>query len=217
MLTLNANGLYCELGNFYIDPIRPVETAIITHGHADHARWGMETYIATPPTCDIMKIRLGPDIQTIAYPFDQPFEHNGVRITLIPAGHILGSAQVKIETHSQTAIVTGDFKTEADPTVEVFRPTPCDLFVMETTFGLPIYHWPSPASVLESIHSFWKANQSEGIATVLYAYSLGKAQRLVNGLDPTVGPIAVHPAVKKMNDIYLSYKRLSNDPPVAKQ
>ncbi|MEK9726995.1 MAG: ligase-associated DNA damage response exonuclease [Candidatus Margulisiibacteriota bacterium] len=213
MLSLNHNGLYCDAGNFYIDPIRNVDCAVITHGHADHARWGMGTYVATPETCDIMRVRLGQDINTISLKYHQAYSFNSIQVTLIPAGHILGSAQVVIDDGSQRAIVTGDFKTDHDPTLDDIYYESCDLLVMETTFALPIYHWPHIASVFESIHSFWNQNQSDGYHTVLYAYSLGKAQRLLAGLDSDLGPIAVHGAVSKMNDIYAKYNRLVTLPP----
>ena len=213
MLSINENGLYCKKGNFYIDPFRSVENAVITHGHADHAKWGMEHYFATPATCDIMNVRLGSDYQYSRFNYDTPFQLGDVEITFIPAGHILGSAQVIINDGKQTAIVTGDFKTTPDPTVDQFKFLTCDLLVMETTFALPIYHWPDPKNVFLDIHKFWKQNQIKGHHSVLYAYSLGKAQRLVNGLDSSQGPIAVHPAVDKMNQIYKNYNKLDYLPP----
>ena len=214
MLQVTSNGLYCVPGDFYIDPYRSVPTAVITHGHADHARWGMGHYISTPMTADIMRIRIGKDISVTAHEYHAPFDLNGVRVTLIPAGHILGSAQVVLEHNNQRSIITGDFKTDDDPTVHPFEAMPCDLLVMETTFALPIYHWPSATDVMADIHAFWQQNQVAGEHTVLYAYSLGKAQRLVAGLDSTVGPVAVHRAVDNMNQVYKQYGFLDNLPPV---
>lgn len=214
MLSVTPNGLYCKEGDFYIDPYHPVDTAIITHGHADHARWGMNHYIATPITCDIMKIRLGKEIHTIPQPYHSPFKLGNATLQFLPAGHILGSAQVLIECNNQRAIITGDFKIDPDPTVDSFETTSADILVMETTFGLPIYHWPDPKTIFNDIHLFWKRNQSEKKATVLYAYSLGKAQRLIAGLDPSQGPIAVHSAIDKMNQIYKNDNKLLNTPPV---
>ena len=217
MLTPTPNGLYSPDGDFYIDPVRPVKQAIITHGHADHARWGMGHYIATPETCDIMTVRLGKDISTTRLPYNKPISLRKTTVQLVPAGHILGSAQVVIDSPSGRAVVTGDFKVDEDSTVDSFEPVPCDLLVMETTFALPIYNWPSITDVLADIHAFWRKNQAEGVHTVLYAYSLGKAQRLLAGLDQTQGPIAVHSAVANMNDIYVKNKRLLSSFPVFKK
>ncbi len=213
MLSLTPSGIYCKDGDFYIDPIRSVPQAIITHGHADHARWGMDTYVATPATCDIMLARLGQTIQTVPMSYHEPKTFGNVQVTLIPAGHILGSAQILIDNGHDRAIVTGDFKTESDPTVDDIQYEPCNLLVMETTFALPIYHWPNAAQVFHQIHAFWQQNQRSGQHTVLYAYSLGKAQRLLAGIDGDIGPMAVHGAVANMNDIYVQYGRLENAPP----
>ena len=210
MLTFRPEGLYCESGDIYIDPIRPVQTAIITHGHADHARWGMAHYIATPETCEIMKKRIGETISITPLPVYQPYQIGDVTITFIPAGHILGSAQVLIDNGSERALITGDFNTIPDPTVADFDTVSADLLVMETTFALPIYQWPSTEDVFSDIHSFWASNASDGYHTVLYAYSLGKAQRLLHHLDASQGPIAVHGAVANMNKIYQSYDRLKS-------
>ena len=214
MLTLTRNGIYCKKGNFYIDPIRPIKNAIITHGHADHARWGMEKYYATPATCAIMKIRLGKDITCHELNFHDEIKLGKVKIKLIPAGHILGSAQVVIEDESKKAIITGDFKTDPDATVESFETEPCDLLVMETTFALPIYNWIESKEIFSSIHEFWQTNQKKGYHTVLYAYSLGKAQRILNSLNQEQGPIAIHSAIEKMNQIYVNKKRLERNFPV---
>ena len=213
MLSLTPNGIYCNDGDFYIDPIRPVKRAIITHGHADHARWGMAMYIATPVTCEIMLTRLGKKIETVSVPYHEPVNYGNVQVTFIPAGHILGSAQVLIDNGKERAIVTGDFKTDSDPTVDDIQYAPSDLLVMETTFALPIYHWPDTQHVFNDIHAFWKQNQASGQHTVLYAYSLGKAQRLLAGIDGSIGPVAVHGAVANMNDIYVRHSRLSFAPP----
>ena len=213
MLSLTRKGLFCKAGGFYIDPMGKVDCAVITHGHADHARWGMGHYIATPETCDIMSVRLGQAIETLPLSYHTPHVFKDVQVTLIPAGHILGSAQVVVDDGTSRAIVTGDFKTDSDSTLDDIDYEQSDLLVMETTFALPIYHWPSIDSVFDEIHAFWRRNQADGYHTVLYAYSLGKAQRLLAGLDSTLGPLAVHGAVSKMNAIYAKYKRLSTLPP----
>jgi putative mRNA 3-end processing factor len=214
MLSLTRKGLYCKAGGFYIDPVGKVDCAVITHGHADHARWGMDHYIATPETCDIMSVRLGHHIETMPLNYYTPHQFKDVQVTLIPAGHILGSAQVVVDDGTSRAIVTGDFKTDSDSTLDDIDYQQSDLLVMETTFALPIYHWPSIASVFDQIHAFWRQNQSDGYNTVLYAYSLGKAQRVLAGLDTRIGPMAVHGAVSKMNNIYAKYNRLTTLPPI---
>ena len=154
MLSLTRKGLYCKSGGFYIDPVAKVDCAVITHGHADHARWGMGQYIATPETCEIIRVRLGSEISISPINYHQPYQIGDVQITLIPAGHILGSAQIVVDDGKSRAIVTGDFKTDSDPTLETISYQTCDLLVMETTFALPIYHWPSIDDVFGSIHSF---------------------------------------------------------------
>ena len=206
-------GLYCRPGDFYVDPWRPVERAVITHGHADHARYGLQNYIATPATAAIMKKRLGQAIQLDAKEYHKVFQIGRVTCYFIPAGHILGSAQVVIECEGKRAIVTGDYKLSPDNTVDAFEHLECDLLVTESTFALPCFKWPSEEHVFAEIHAFWQENQAKGLHTVLYAYSLGKAQRLLAGLDHHQGPIAVHGAVDEMNQIYKSFGKLELLPP----
>ena len=212
LLQVTKNGLYCEQGDFYIDPLYPVKHAVITHGHADHARFGMGHYISTPETADIIKKRIGENITISEYAFKKIKSFNGINLYFIPAGHILGSAQVVIESNNERAIITGDFKLSTDATVDSFEHLTCDLLVMETTFALPCYHWDCQKKGFKDIEAFWKENQKKGKNTVLYAYSLGKAQRLLAGLNSNIGPIAVHGAVELMNKIYKKHKRLKKLP-----
>lgn len=212
-LVLKEAGLYCKPGDFYVDPWRPVQNAVITHGHADHARYGMQAYTATLATAAIMKKRIGKDIPVEAKDYHEVFKIGDVKCYFIPAGHILGSAQLVIEYRGQRAIITGDYKLSPDDTVDAFEHIQCDLLVTESTFALPCFKWPSQASVFKEIHSFWQANQEKGLHSVLYAYSLGKAQRILAGLNTQQGPIAVHGAVDEMNQIYQSFGKLDVLPP----
>jgi len=196
-------GLFCPAGGFHIDPWSPVERAVVTHAHADHAAAGCRSYLASPPTASLLRRRLG-DISIQPLDFGESLEIGDVCVSLHPAGHILGSAQVRIEPASggPVWVVTGDFKTRFDETCEVFEPLQAGGLILESTFGLPIYRWPDEAEVFADINAWWRANQSEGRTTVLLAYSLGKAQRVLAGLDPAIGPIGAHGAVMTMTEIY---------------
>lgn len=200
LLQLTESGLYCPAGDFYIDPWKPVERAIITHGHSDHCRWGMERYLTAEPGLQVLRTRLGNDAKIDTVPYGEKLTVNGVKVSLHPAGHLLGSAQVRIED-GQTWVVTGDYKTEHDPTCAPFELQKCHGFVTESTFGLPIYRWKPDREVFDGIDAWWAANQAEGKCSVLTGYSLGKAQRLLAGVGQ-LGPIVVHGAIARMNEAY---------------
>jgi putative mRNA 3-end processing factor len=202
LLTLTEFGLHCPAGDFYIDPWRPVRQAIITHAHSDHARSGSRRYLSSPPNADFLKLRLGPtiDLQTLA--FGETLRVKDARVSLHPAGHIRGSCQVRIEHQGRVAVVTGDFKREADPTCEPFEPVPCDLLVTESTFGLPVFHWREAATVIAEIEAWWRRNQAQGRTSVLFAYALGKAQRLLASIDDSIGPIFLHGALVNPTELY---------------
>lgn len=202
LLRLNDNGLYCEIGDFYVDPWRPVGRAVVTHAHADHARRGSHKYLAAEPGRHVLRARLGDEAVIKTLPYGESLNLNGVRVSFHPAGHILGSAQVRVEYQGEVWVVSGDYKTEPDVTCEPFELVPCHTFITEATFGLPIYRWPSQAEVFADIHQWWRGNQAAGKATVLYAYSLGKAQRLLAGLDSSIGPVYVHGAIAQVNERY---------------
>jgi putative mRNA 3-end processing factor len=196
LLENTSRGLFCPPGDFYIDPWQPVPRAVITHAHGDHARVGSEAYLTAEPGRDLLRQRLGDDACIDSLAYGEAKDVNGVKVSLHPAGHILGSAQVRMEFRGRVAVVTGDYKTDAsDPTCEPFEPLKCDLLVSECTFGLPIYRWRPPAEIFEAIHAWWQASQAQKRTCVLTAWSLGKAQRLLAGLDPAIGPILVHGAV----------------------
>lgn len=202
LIVARPEGLYCPPGDFYLDPWRPVDRAVITHGHSDHARMGHGHYLAHHDSAAILRRRLGEDItlQTLAY--GEVIEHHGVRVSLHPAGHVLGSAQVRLEHAGRVWVASGDYKLEADGTCAPFEPVRCDTFITESTFGLPIYRWPSQAALFAEIDAWWRANAAAGRASVLYAYALGKAQRLLHGVDASIGPIVAHGAVEPLNAVY---------------
>jgi putative mRNA 3-end processing factor len=202
LLQLTDHGLYCPPGDFFVDPWRPVERAVITHAHSDHARWGCRRYLASREGERVLRRRLGPDAEIDTLPYGEPVEHNGVHVSLHPAGHILGSAQVRLEHRGEVWVVSGDYKVEADPTCTPFEPVRCHTFVTESTFGLPVYRWPAQAEVFADINAWWRTNREDGKASLLFGYALGKAQRLLAGVDPSVGPIYTHGAVEKLTGDY---------------
>ena len=202
LVVARPEGLYCPPGDFYIDPWRPVARAVITHAHSDHARAGHAHYLAHTDSAGTLRARLGSDIdlQTLAY--GEAVEHRGVRVSLHPAGHVLGSAQVRLEHGARVWVASGDYKTEPDGTCPPFEPVPCDTFITESTFGLPIYRWPTQAVLFAEIDAWWRANAQAGRASVLFCYAFGKAQRILHGVDASIGPIVVHGAVEPLNAVY---------------
>ncbi|CAN5284882.1 ligase-associated DNA damage response exonuclease [soil metagenome] len=205
LIVNTPRGLYCPPGDFYIDPWQPVDRAVITHAHADHARMGHGHYLASSAGERVLRARLGEiDLQPLDY--GQVIEHNGVRLSLHPAGHVLGSAQVRVEHGGQVWVASGDYKLmgegETDPTCASFEPVRCDVFITESTFGLPIYRWTSQRDLFADINGWWRANAEAGRASVLYGYSFGKAQRLLSGVDASIGPIFGHGAVMPLNEAY---------------
>lgn len=183
LLTMTAAGLYCEPGDFHIDPWKGAARAVITHAHADHARRGSQTYLTSTSGEQLLRKRVGEDAQVAALPMGAVCSHRGVKISLHPAGHVLGSAQVRVEWRGEVWVVSGDYKLDADPTCEPFEPVPCHTFVTEATFGLPVFRWPAAADVFKEINSWWRRNSAAGKASLLFAYALGKAQRLLSGAD----------------------------------
>ena len=201
LVVQRPEGLYCPPGDFYIDPWRPVSRAVITHAHADHARRGHAHYLAATAAQGLIRARLG-DVTLQCLDYGQSIVHHGVRLSLHPASHVLGSAQVRLEYGGQVWVASGDYKVSPDPTCTPFEPVRCDVFITESTFGLPIYRWHSDEVLFGQINAWWSANAAQGRASVLTAYSLGKAQRLLSGLDPAIAPILVHPAVEAINQVY---------------
>jgi putative mRNA 3-end processing factor len=202
LLQLTARGLWCPPGDFFIDPWGQVERAIVTHAHADHARPGSQRYLTARAGLTVLRVRLGPEVQIDTVDYGEGVAINGVTVSLHPAGHILGSAQVRLEQRGELVVVSGDYKLAADPTCSAFEPLRCHTFVTESTFGLPIYRWPEPAQVFAEINRWWLANQEAGKASLLYGYAVGKAQRLLASIDSSIGPIYTHGAVEKVNEAY---------------
>lgn len=193
VLRLRPEGLYCEAGDFFVDPWRPVARAVTTHAHSDHARPGSRSYLAAEPGRELLEIRIGRNsvIETLSY--GETRRIGNATVSLHPAGHILGSAQVRIEVEGEVWVVSGDFNSTHDTGCGApFEPVACDTFITESTFGLPIYRWPKPATVFAEIKHWWRHNRERGITTVIPAYPLGKSQRLTAALDLSIGPIAIH-------------------------
>jgi len=200
LLEFTDEGIFCPAAGVHIDPWRPVARALITHGHSDHARWGHKAYLCTREAAPVIRYRLG-DIALETVEFGETREIGGVRFSFHPAGHIPGSAQIRVEHKGEVWVVSGDYKTEKDGLSEPFEPVRCNTFITECTFGLPVFKWRPQAEVLDEINGWWRENAGEGRASVLGAYSLGKAQRLLAGLDPSIGPIFTHGAVENVNGV----------------
>jgi putative mRNA 3-end processing factor len=202
MLRVTGNGLYCETGGFYVDPWHPVERALVTHAHSDHAHPGCASYLCSEECRGVLRARVGTEavIQTAGW--GETVGFSGVTVSFHPSGHILGSAQVRIESRGEVWVVSGDYKLEADSTCRSFEPVRCHTFVTESTFGLPIFRWRPQADVLADINAWWRGNRDSGKASVLFAYVLGKAQRVLAGVDAEIGPIRCHGAVENVNRIY---------------
>ena len=203
LVTVTDNGLYCPPGDFHIDPWRPVDTAVITHAHGDHLRQGSKKYWLTEPGAAIARHRLGSDYAPDTLKYGEQMQLGATTISLHPAGHILGSAQLRIEHDGQVWVVSGDYKRQPDPTCAAFEPQTCDVFISEATFALPIYQWQPTTQVVEEIFRWWRVNRDRGIASVLFCYALGKAQRVLAELRAfTDEPVYLHGAVGTLTDVY---------------
>ncbi len=204
LLAPGPDGLYCPLGGFHVDPVRPVERALITHGHADHARSGHGAVLATRETLAIMAVRYGEDFAgatQVALPGER-MTIGGVTVSFHPAGHVLGSAQIAVEAGGCRIVVSGDYKRRRDPTCAPFEPVPCDVFITEATFGLPVFRHPDDGieigKLLTSLEAFPER------AHLVGAYALGKAQRVIKrlreeGYDRT---IYIHGALERLCALY---------------
>ncbi len=208
LIESTARGLYCEKGNFYIDPLRRVDNALITHAHSDHARSGMKNYLTANAGVGILKERIGLKSPICGISYGERQRIGNVTVSFHPAGHLLGSAQIRVEYRGEVWVVTGDYKIAQDISCEAFEPVPCHNLITEATFALPVYRWPDSQVVFDQINQWWLNNQMQGRCSVLFAYALGKAQRLLCGINSSIGPIGVHGAVDKM----LPYYRASGRP-----
>lgn len=198
LVEFRKQGIYVPIADVYIDPWRRVKKALITHGHSDHARWGHQKYLCTHQSKPIIRHRLG-DINIHSVAYGEEVSLNGVKFTFLPAGHITGSAQIRIEYRGEVWVISGDYKIEDDGISGKFEPVKCHTFVTESTFGLPIYSWLPQAMVFEQINHWWQTNKENKTTTLLTGYSLGKAQRLLSGIDNSIGPIFTHGAIENMN------------------
>ncbi|MEN0003856.1 MAG: ligase-associated DNA damage response exonuclease [Bacteroidota bacterium] len=200
LLEFTKKGIFCPQANVYIDPWRPVDRALITHGHADHSRFGHKSYLCTTTAKPVIRYRLGPiAVQTIDY--GKEIDINGVKVSFHPAGHIIGSAQIRLEYKGEVWCVSGDYKIENDGLSEAFEPVKCHAFITESTFGLPVYTWQDQATIFKQINDWWRQNKAEGKVSLLTAYALGKAQRLIYHLDESIGTIYTHGAVENVNEV----------------
>jgi len=214
MLRATADGLFCPAGRFHVDPAGPVDLAIVTHAHADHARPGASRYVCALPGLPALRRRLGPDVTIDGWTYGDRHRLGDVEVSLHPAGHVAGAAQVRVHDGRETWVVSGDYKRQPDPTCAPFEIVPCDTFVSEATFALPIYRWPPVDDVIADLRRWIAANREAGRPTILYAYSLGKAQRVLSllagdghGRSEAAAlamdePALVHGAVANMVDAY---------------
>lgn len=196
------DGIYCPDGDFHIDPRRPVPRAVVTHAHSDHARPDCGRYLVSNATLPFLRSRLGQGITARGLKFGERLSVGGVTVSFHPSGHILGAAQVRIANRRQVAVVTGDYKRQGDGTCETFEPVSCDLLITESTFGLPVYRWPPMETVAAQLNRWWEQNRKAGRPSVLFGYALGKSQRMLSLLDPSIGPIYLHGALDSPTQLY---------------
>lgn len=203
-LVVQKQGLFYSPGNFYIDPLRPVPLALITHAHGDHARSGSGEYITSEKNAALLRRRVGSDAKITSYPYGEPFILNNSQISFHPAGHILGSSQIRCESNSYVTLISGDYKRQEDQTADPFETIPCDLFVTEATFGLPIYNWPTVETSTHEILKWWQQNANDGFASILFCYALGKAQRILQMIKNHLqtGPVYIHGSIQAFNTLY---------------
>ncbi|MEJ1223125.1 ligase-associated DNA damage response exonuclease [Sediminicola sp. 1XM1-17] len=200
LLQFTGKGIYCSVAKVYLDPWKPVDHAIISHGHADHSRYGHKKYITHHHNVPIIKHRLG-DITVTGKAWGETFTINNVKFSLHPAGHIIGSSQIRVEHQGEIWVFTGDYKTEDDGISTPFEPVKCHTFITECTFGLPAFKWTPQQEVFHEINNWWETNKNEGKTSVLFGYSLGKAQRLLKYLDTDIGKIYTHAAIENMTEV----------------
>ncbi|MEH6682333.1 MAG: ligase-associated DNA damage response exonuclease [Sediminicola sp.] len=200
LLQFTSEGIYCSAANVYLDPWKAVPKAIITHGHADHSRSGHQKYITHRYNLPIIRHRLGP-IDVTAKEWGETFVINNVKFSLHPAGHIIGSSQVRVEHKGEVWVFSGDYKNTDDGISAPFEPIKCNTFITECTFGLPAFKWEPQQQVMNDINQWWSANRDNGKTSVLFGYSLGKAQRLLKYLDPSIGTIFTHGAIENMTTV----------------
>lgn len=202
LIEFTSKGMYCPPADVYIDPHRAVNKAIVTHAHADHARPSHKAYICTTSSLPLIKLRLGRHIQASSYDYGEKFTINGVEFTFFPAGHVVGSAQLRISCKGEVWVISGDYKRQVDGLSEAFEVVPCHCFVTESTFGLPIYKWADQETIYNEMKQWWSENKALGKPSLVSAYSLGKAQRLIYHLaKAAIGPVYAHSTILKTNEV----------------
>lgn len=202
LVNLTDRGLFCEVGDFYIDPWLPVKKAVLTHAHSDHTYRGSENYLVPDEGKRLSRIRLGDEANISTAKYGETTTINGVAISFHPAGHVLGSSQIRVEHKGEIWVISGDYKLMPDATCAPFESVKCHHFITEATFGLPIYRWSPTEIIFEEINEWWRGNREKGKASVIFAYSLGKAQRILNGIDRSIGKIFTHGAVERLTEAY---------------
>ncbi|MEJ5995320.1 ligase-associated DNA damage response exonuclease [Pedobacter sp. Du54] len=201
IIQFTNKGIYCKKGNFYIDPWEPVNLAVTTHGHADHVKWGNKNYLCHELTKPILTTRYGLEDTIQTLPYSKSININGVKLSLHPAGHVVGSSQIRLEYKGEICVISGDYKVEYDGISTAFEPIKCHTFVSESTFGLPIYHWETQEVIFNQIKDWIAQNLLKQKTSILVAYSLGKAQRLIKNLAGNY-PIYVHNSIANLNDAF---------------
>ncbi|MBL0739592.1 ligase-associated DNA damage response exonuclease [Chryseolinea lacunae] len=201
LLDFTAKGIYCPAADVYLDPWQPVKKALITHGHADHARFGHEHYLCTAAAAPVIKYRLSLTDNVQQVSFGEKILIHGVQFSFHPAGHIPGSAQIRVEHRGEVWVFTGDYKLQHDNISEPFEPVKCHTFITESTFGLPIYNWKPQQEVFDDMNAWWRKNQEEGKVSIVAGYSLGKSQRILKNVDAGIGKILVHGAIENVTAI----------------
>lgn len=202
LIELTPSGLYCSAGDFYIDPQQPVRRAVITHAHTDHAKPGTQAYLTSHSGKPLVQARVGVRAKVESIAFGEEIDISGVKVSLHPAGHILGSAQVRVEHQGEVWVISGDYKLESDATCETFEHVKCHTFVTESTFAKPHYKWKSQRDIFNQINDWWQMNATWGTTSIVAAYSLGKAQRILAGIDGSIGPVLIYPTVEKFIPAY---------------
>lgn len=198
-IKFTSKGIYCVPGKFYLDPWKPVDLAVISHGHGDHARWGMKKYLCHHFSKSILKHRIGADINIESVDYGEMLNVNGVKLSFHPAGHIIGSAQIRMEWKGYVIVFSGDYKVQNDGISTPFELVKCNEFITESTFGLPIYNWLEPQEYREQMKSWVERNREDGKTSVFIGYSLGKAQRIMKSVEDC-GKIFVHSSIAKLNE-----------------
>lgn len=203
LIEFTLKGIYCPIGGFFIDPTSKVDYALITHAHSDHLKKGSTKYLAHKYTASLIKLRVGKDANVQSIEYGQELTINGVKISFHPSGHVIGSAQIRLEYKGEVWVISGDYKIENDGISGEFEHIKCTHFVTESTFARPEFEWLPQEKIVEDINSWWRGNSEKGVTSLVSAYSLGKSQRLIYNLNKSIGKIVVHDSIKETNDILI--------------